>query len=251
MPPSAPARRRARRTRRRASAGSATPPRRRIRPPRARRAPRAGRAGRRARRRVSRRARTSSSGSRRSNSRAALGERASAGSETCTRRSPTRAFSCAGVPAATVLPAAEHDDLVRQPVGLLEVLRGQHERRAVLHQALDRAPHVGAARRVQAGRRLVEEHDRAVHDQAGGEVQAPPHPAAVGPDLAVGGVLEPEARQQRGAARDRARAWPAAAAARAASGSRARSGARRAWPAGRRARSTRARRRARRRRRSR
>ena len=64
------------------------------------------------------------------------------------------------------------------------------------------APHISARLGgVQAGRRLVEEHDRAVHDQAGGEVQPPPHPAAVGADLAVGGVRDPEALEQLAGAR--------------------------------------------------
>ena len=59
---------------------------------------------------------------------------------TCTRRSPTRAFSSAGVPAATVAAAAEHDDLVGEPVGLLEVLRGEQERGAVVDQAARSRP---------------------------------------------------------------------------------------------------------------
>ena len=177
-PLQAPARRRARRTRRRASAGSARPPRRRGRPPRARRARRAGRAGRPGAGTESRRARTSSSGSRRSNSRAALASSPSAGTVTCTRRSPTRAFSSAGVPAATVLPP--------RSTTISSASRSASSRYCVVSssaapscdEALDRAPHLGPAGRVQAGGRLVEEDDRAVHDQAGGEVQPAAHAAA-------------------------------------------------------------------------
>ena len=116
------------------------------------------------------------------------------------------------------------------------------QRGAVGDQALDRAPHLGPARRVEAGRRLVEEDDRAVHDQAGREVEPAAHAAGVGPDLAVGGVLDPEAGEQLVGARERVAPWRASAGARAGAGSRARSGARRARPAGRRARSARARR---------
>jgi hypothetical protein len=43
----------------------------------------------------------------------------------------------------------------------------------------------------EPGARLVEEDDRAVDDQAGGEVEPAPHAAAVGPEQPVGGALDP------------------------------------------------------------
>ena len=52
-------------------------------------------------------------------------------------------------------------DVVGEPVGLFEVLRGEQQRRAALDQLDDDLPHVGAAARVEAGGRLVEEQHRA------------------------------------------------------------------------------------------
>ena len=99
--------------------------------------------------------------------------------------------------------AAEHDDLVREAVGLLEVLGREQERGAARDELGDRLPHLGPAGRVEPGRRLVEEHDRPVHDQARGEVEPAAHAAGVGADLAVGGVGDPEALEQRVGARER------------------------------------------------
>ena len=45
---------------------------------------------------------------------------------------PTSAFSDAGVPSATMLPAADDPDAVGELVGLLEVLRGQEDGRALV-----------------------------------------------------------------------------------------------------------------------
>ncbi len=118
--------------------------------------------------------------------------------------------------------AVEHDDPVREPVGLLEVLGGEDERGAVGHQIGDRAPHVGPGGGVQPGGGLVEEHDRAAHDQARGEVQPPPHPAAVGEQQAIGGVGQAEALEQLARARHGLALATAVAAGRAASGSRGR-----------------------------
>ena len=88
--------------------------------------------------------RGSSSGSRRSRRRAASSKSATV---TCTRRSPTRRLSSAGVPVGDGPPAAQDDDLVGEAVGLLEVLRGEDQRGAVVDQAGDRLPHVGPRRR--------------------------------------------------------------------------------------------------------
>ncbi len=99
--------------------------------------------------------------------------------------------------------AGQHDDLVGQAVGLLEVLGGQQQRGAALDQALDRAPHVRAAGGVEPGGGLVEEDDGAVDDEAGGEVESPAHAAGVGADLAVGGVSDAEPLEQLARARGR------------------------------------------------
>ena len=61
---------------------------------------------------------------------------------------------------------------------------------------LDDAPELGAAPRVEPGRRLVEEqHRRLVHER-GGEVEPAPHAARVGAHGPVAGVDEVEALEQ-------------------------------------------------------
>src|SRR2546430_9403530 len=55
-------------------------------------------------------------------------------------------------------PAVDHDDVVREAVGLLEVLGGQQHRRAVTDELLDERPKVASAARVETGGGLVEEH---------------------------------------------------------------------------------------------
>ena len=67
------------------------------------------------------------------------------------------------------LPLVDDPDPVREDVRLLEVLRRQEDRHALLAaQARDLLPERGPALRVEAGRRLVEEEDRA----AGGRARA-------------------------------------------------------------------------------
>jgi len=87
-------------------------------------------------------------------------------------------------------------DLVGQRVGLLEVLRGEQDRGAVVDQGAHDAPHVLALGGVQAGGRLVEEHDGRAADEARREVQPATHAAGVGAGRAVRGVLEPEPAEQ-------------------------------------------------------
>ena len=77
---------------------------------------------------------------------------------------------------ATVI---DHRYPVRQPVGLLEVLRREQHRRAVGDQIVDRLPQVDPRARVQAGRRLVEEQHRRPRDERRREVQPAPHAARV------------------------------------------------------------------------
>ena len=92
-------------------------------------------------------------------------------------------------------------DAVGEPIGLVEVLRGQQHGGAVRDEALDRLPQADAAARVEAGRRLVEEQDRRVGDEGGREVEAAAHAAGVGLGHALGGVGELEALEQLAGAR--------------------------------------------------
>jgi len=92
----------------------------------------------------------------------------------------------------------DHRDPVGERVGLVEVLRGEHDGRAVGHQAAHDLPHALPARRVEAGGRLVEEQDRRARHQAGGEVEPAAHAARVGLHHAPGGVGEVEALEQLG-----------------------------------------------------
>lgn len=101
--------------------------------------------------------------------------------------------------------AAVHEGyVVGEVVGLLQVLGGQQDRRAVppefAHGVVDLAP----AGRVQSGGRLVEEEDPGPADQGGGEVQAAAHAARVGGGGPVGGLLQPEPGEQVVGARRRA-----------------------------------------------
>ena len=98
-------------------------------------------------------------------------------------------------------PAVVDDrDMVGKPVGLLEVLGRQHERRAGVDEHPQLVPQLVAAPRVQAGRRLVEEQDDRVGDERRGEVEPAAHAARVGAGQVVGGVGEAEALEQLGGA---------------------------------------------------
>ena len=104
----------------------------------------------------------------------------------------------------------DDDDPVGELVGLVEVLRGQQQGHAVGDQLADDVPHADAARRVQAGRRLVEEQHRRAHHEARRQVEPAAHPAAIGASHAVGGVGEVEAVEQLGRPRPRLAAGQAA-----------------------------------------
>ena len=86
----------------------------------------------------------------------------------------------------------EHRDPIGEPVGLVEILRGQQHRRPLRDERLDRVPQVDAAADVEAGCRLVEEQDRRPGEQRCREVEAATHPAGVRADEAVAGVGEIE-----------------------------------------------------------
>ena len=76
---------------------------------------------------------------------------------TSMRSPPTWALSSSAVPWAMIRPCVDDRDVVGQLVGLLQVLRGQQQRRALADQLADDLPHAEPAARVEAGGRLVEE----------------------------------------------------------------------------------------------
>ncbi len=93
-------------------------------------------------------------------------------------------------------PLVDDRDLVRELVGLLEVLGGEEERRALAHLGPDHVPHAESAARVEPGRRLVEEENARPAGQRRREVEPPAHPARVGLGDPVCGVPELEALEQ-------------------------------------------------------
>ena len=90
----------------------------------------------------------------------------------------------------------EHDDVVGQPVGLLEVLRGEDDRGAVADELAQHLPQVAAAARVEPGGRLVEEQHLGRGDEAGGQVEPAAHAAREGLHQLVGRVGEVEPLEQ-------------------------------------------------------
>ena len=77
-------------------------------------------------------------------------------------------------------PAVVDDgDLVRELIGLLEVLGREEERRPFADLLADHVPHAQAAARIEAGGRLVEEQESRATDERSGEVEAPTHAAGV------------------------------------------------------------------------
>ena len=69
-------------------------------------------------------------------------------------------------------PLLQHDQPVGLRVGLLDVLRREHDGAAAARHAAQELPQPRALARVEARRRLVQEHDRGVGDEADRHVQA-------------------------------------------------------------------------------
>ena len=94
-------------------------------------------------------------------------------------------------------PAVVDDaDAVGQHVGLLQILRRQEHRHPVGRQPAHLIPQRGAALHVQSGRRLIQEQQaRAVHEREA-KVEPALHAARIAPDLAVGGVGQPDPLEQ-------------------------------------------------------
>ena len=106
-------------------------------------------------------------------------------------------LSWSGVPSATICTVVDDRDPVAQRVGLVEVVGREEHGHALGAQPAHLVPHVGAALRVQAGGRLVQEQDLRVVDDAQRDVHPPALTAGVG--------LAPCGRRTRRARRPPAR----------------------------------------------
>ena len=109
-------------------------------------------------------------------------------------------------------PPAVHDGQpAGEPVGLLQVVRGEQDGQPLVGgEPPDLVPHGRARLRVQAGGRLVEEQHLRPVDQAERDVQPPLHAAGVGADQPAGrvGQVEPAEQLVGPAASAAARAGP-------------------------------------------
>ena len=94
------------------------------------------------------------------------------------------------------LAVVDDGDAVCELVGLLEVLRAEQDRRALGDERADDVPDLVARARIQAGRRLVEEHELRGDDDARGDVQSAAHAAGVVLDELAGGLGQPERVEQ-------------------------------------------------------
>ena len=81
-------------------------------------------------------------------------------------------------------------DVGRELVGLLEVLGGEEDGGALVHQVAEVGPEVEPVGGVEPGRRLVEQEHPRPGDETGAEVDAATHAAGVRLQLAVGRVGE-------------------------------------------------------------
>ena len=137
----------------------------------------------------------------RASTRSASGRCSGSSRRTCSAPEPTDALSWPGVPSAitlpwsiTAIPSASWSASSRYCV----------QSRIVVPSAAQRAddvPHLVARARVEAGGRLVEEHQLGRDDDAGGDVEPAPHAAGVVLDEPAGGVGEAERLEQLGRAR--------------------------------------------------
>ena len=101
------------------------------------------------------------------------------------RRSAARAtsrveycsISCARRTLGHDLGLVHDDQPVAQLLGLVHVVRGEHERHALLLEPVQAVPEQVARLRVEAGRRLVEQQQVGLVDQRAGDRQPPLHAA--------------------------------------------------------------------------
>ena len=90
----------------------------------------------------------------------------------------------------------DEGNAVGETIRLFEVLRREQHGGALGDQAAHGVPHLVAAARIQPRRRFVEKEHLGREDQAGGQVEASPHPAAVLLHALVAGVGEIELGEQ-------------------------------------------------------
>ena len=99
-------------------------------------------------------------------------------------------------------PPAVHDHQpVAELLGLVHVVRGEHQRDALLLEPEQPLPHEVAGLRVEAGGRLVEQQQLGLVDQRPGDGEPSLHAAGERIDLAVGPVGELHEVEQLGGAR--------------------------------------------------
>ncbi len=94
-------------------------------------------------------------------------------------------------------PGIDDRDPVAERVGLVQVVRGEEDRHALIAEPAHLLPHPGPALRVEPRRRLVQEDDLGRVDDAERDIEAPALPAGVGADVAVGEVAELESLDGR------------------------------------------------------
>ena len=94
------------------------------------------------------------------------------------------------------LAVVDHADVVREAVGLFEILRGEQQRGAAGDQILDQVPQQLPVARIEAGGRLVHEHHRRRNDQGGRQVEPSAHAARVILRDAIARIVETEPLQQ-------------------------------------------------------
>jgi hypothetical protein len=86
--------------------------------------------------------------------------------------------------------------LVSRPRVLVQILRREQHRRAVLGEFLDGLPHLDARLGVEPGRRLVQEDDRRIPDEAHRDVEAAAHATRIRRHLPRGRVGQRETLEQ-------------------------------------------------------
>ena len=89
------------------------------------------------------------------------------------------------------LALVHQGDLVGEALGLLDVVGRHQDRRAARAQVVDQRPELGADLRVEADRRLVEQDQLRLVDEAAGEQEAPAHAAGELVDGVVAAVVQP------------------------------------------------------------
>jgi hypothetical protein len=94
------------------------------------------------------------------------------------------------------LAVIEHDQLLREPVGFLQVLGGEQNSRAAFDQPLDDSPQVLAALGVETSGGLIEKEDGRLRNKRGGQVEAPAHTSRIGFRDAISGLTEAKVFEQ-------------------------------------------------------